>query len=118
MLLSTLGSIVAGSLPRLVGIETSWGMHELRVSTSDLLGMPPNRESFVTEKEGSPSVGQATNTPRQPAQEAGDGDRSFAELARQLSDQTTALVRQEVELAKAELQAKGRKAGLGAGMFG
>jgi membrane protein len=63
-------------------------------------------------------VGQATNTPRQPAQQAGDGDRSFADLARQLSDQTTALVRQEVELAKAELQAKGKKAGLGAGMFG
>ena len=47
-----------------------------------------------------------------------DGDRSLAELARQMSDQTTALVRKEVELAKAELEVKGKKAGLGAGMFG
>ena len=47
-----------------------------------------------------------------------DGDRSVAELARQLSDQTTELVRKEVELAKAELQVKGKQAGLGAGMFG
>jgi uncharacterized membrane protein YqjE len=47
-----------------------------------------------------------------------DGDRSVPELARQLSDQTTELVRKEIELAKAELQIKGKKAGLGAGMFG
>jgi membrane protein len=36
----------------------------------------------------------------------------------QLSEQTSRLARQEVELAKAELQVKGRRAGLGAGMFG
>ena len=47
-----------------------------------------------------------------------DGERSLAELARQLSDQTTELVRKEVELAKAELEIKGKRAGLGAGMFG
>lgn len=45
-------------------------------------------------------------------------DRSVAELTRQLSDQTVTLVRQELELAKAELAEKGKKAGLGAGMFG
>jgi uncharacterized membrane protein YqjE len=45
-------------------------------------------------------------------------DRSAAELLRQLSDQTATLVRQELELAKAELVAKGKKAALGAGMFG
>ena len=52
----------------------------------------------------------------------GDGadlsDRSMAELVKQLADQTTALVRQEVELAKAELTEKGKRAGIGAGMFG
>ena len=41
---------------------------------------------------------------------------------KQLSDQTTTLVRQEIDLAKAELTQKGRKAGAGAGagagMFG
>jgi membrane protein len=40
------------------------------------------------------------------------------ELVKQLSEQTSRLARQEVELAKAELQAKGKRAGLGAGMFG
>jgi MFS family permease len=45
-------------------------------------------------------------------------DRSLADLARQLSDQTTELVRHEVELAKAELRVKGKRAGVGAGMFG
>jgi hypothetical protein len=45
-------------------------------------------------------------------------DRSLADLARQLSLQTTQLVRQEVELAKAELRVKGKRAGVGAGLFG
>ena len=45
-------------------------------------------------------------------------DRSLGELLRQLSEQTTRLVHQELELAKAELQQKGRQAGAGAGMFG
>jgi MFS family permease len=45
-------------------------------------------------------------------------DRSAGELLRELSDQTTTLVRQEIDLAKAELSEKGKKAGAGAGMFG
>ncbi|MEA2248507.1 MAG: hypothetical protein QOH46_3036 [Solirubrobacteraceae bacterium] len=45
-------------------------------------------------------------------------DRPTGELLKQLTDQTTALVRQEIELAKLELREKGRKAGVGAGMFG
>ncbi len=45
-------------------------------------------------------------------------DRSIADLLRQLSEQTTTLVRQELDLAKAELAVKGKRAGLGAGMFG
>jgi hypothetical protein len=45
-------------------------------------------------------------------------DRSIADLLQQLSAQTTTLVRQELDLAKAELAVKGKKAGLGAGMFG
>ena len=48
-----------------------------------------------------------------PASEA-----SVAELVRQLSDQTTLLARQEVALAKVELAEKGKRAGVGAGMFG
>jgi uncharacterized membrane protein YqjE len=52
---------------------------------------------------------------------AGDNelhDRSTGELLKQLSDETATLVKQEVELAKAELQEKGKQAGVGAGMFG
>jgi uncharacterized membrane protein YqjE len=45
-------------------------------------------------------------------------DRPTSELLKQLSDQTTNLVRQEIELAKLEFREKGKKAGLGAGMFG
>jgi membrane protein len=43
---------------------------------------------------------------------------SLAELVRQLSEQTSRLARQEVELAKSELAIKGKRAGVGAGMFG
>ena len=45
-------------------------------------------------------------------------DHSTGELLKELSDQSTTLIKQEVELAKAELQEKGKQAGLGAGMFG
>ena len=45
-------------------------------------------------------------------------DRPTGELLKELSDQTTTLVRQEIDLAKAELGEKGKKAGQGAGMFG
>jgi hypothetical protein len=45
-------------------------------------------------------------------------EASLAELIKQLSEQSSRLARQEVELAKAELAVKGKRAGLGAGMFG
>lgn len=45
-------------------------------------------------------------------------DRPTVELMRELSDQTTTLVRKEIALAKVELAEKGKKAGAGAGMFG
>jgi uncharacterized membrane protein YqjE len=54
--------------------------------------------------------------------DASDGDdlrdRSLGELLKQLSEQTTRLVHQELELAKAELTQKGKQAGAGAGLFG
>ena len=53
--------------------------------------------------------------------EAGNGQAaqpSLAELVKQLSEQTSRLARQEVELAKSELQVKGKRAGIGVGMFG
>ena len=45
-------------------------------------------------------------------------DRSIGELVKQLADQTSTLVRQEMELAKAEVAQKGRQAGKGAGLIG
>jgi uncharacterized membrane protein YqjE len=45
-------------------------------------------------------------------------ERPLGELLKQLSEETTRLVHQEIELAKAELTQKGRQAGMGAGLFG
>ncbi len=45
-------------------------------------------------------------------------ERPVAELLRELSEQTSTLVHQELELAKLELAQKGERAGIGAGMFG
>ena len=45
-------------------------------------------------------------------------DQPLPELMKTLADQTTSLVRQEIDLAKAEFSEKGKKAGQGAGMFG
>src|SRR3954449_10341651 len=45
-------------------------------------------------------------------------DESMADLMKRLSEQTTELVRKEIELGKAEVEQKAKKAGVGAGMFG
>jgi uncharacterized membrane protein YqjE len=45
-------------------------------------------------------------------------ERPTSELMRELSDQTTTLIRKEIELAKVEFDVKRRKATAGAGMFG
>lgn len=49
------------------------------------------------------------------------GDRTeqpLGELIQQASQQTATLVRQEIRLAQAELEQKGKRAGLGAGLLG
>jgi hypothetical protein len=45
-------------------------------------------------------------------------EQSIGELLKQLSEQTTTLVRQELDLAKAEMQQKGKRAGVGIGLIG
>ena len=45
-------------------------------------------------------------------------ERPIGELLKQLSEETTTLVRKELDLAKAEMAEKGKQAGKGAGMFG
>jgi hypothetical protein len=44
--------------------------------------------------------------------------RPVGELLKQLSQETTTLVKQEIDLAKAEMSEKGKQAGVGIGMFG
>jgi uncharacterized membrane protein YqjE len=45
-------------------------------------------------------------------------DNSIGELVKDLATETSTLVRQEIELAKAELTDRGKRAGKGAGMIG
>src|SRR4051794_38557584 len=45
-------------------------------------------------------------------------ERPIGDLVKELSSQTSTLVRQEIELARVELQQKGKLAGKGAGMLG
>ena len=45
-------------------------------------------------------------------------ERPIGDLVKDLSSQTSTLLRQEIDLAKAELQQKGKVAGKGAGMLG
>jgi uncharacterized membrane protein YqjE len=54
----------------------------------------------------------------EPAGEHDLGERSTAALVSQLSEQVSRLVRDELRLAKLELTDKGKRAGLGAGLFG
>jgi MFS family permease len=53
-------------------------------------------------------------------QQGGDAmrERPIGELFAQLSEETSKLIRQELELARAELKEKGREAGKGAGFLG
>jgi uncharacterized membrane protein YqjE len=55
---------------------------------------------------------------RVPGERAELRDRGTGELVRELSAQASRLVRQEVELAKAEMTEKGKKVGIGVGMLG
>jgi putative superfamily III holin-X len=51
-------------------------------------------------------------------QDADLRERSIGELFTKLSNETSTLIRQEMELARAELTEKGKEAGKGAGLFG
>lgn len=53
---------------------------------------------------------------QQPA--ARQADPAVADLLKDLSDQTSTLIRKEMELARLELTEKGKRAGIGAGLFG
>jgi MFS family permease len=52
------------------------------------------------------------------APDGASADASIGELVRQVSMQTSRLIRDELRLAQAELAEKGKRAGIGAGLFG
>ena len=49
---------------------------------------------------------------------ANSRDQSIGELVKELATETSTLVRQELDLAKAEMTERGKRAGKGAGMLG
>jgi Putative Actinobacterial Holin-X, holin superfamily III len=53
-----------------------------------------------------------------PAQLGPTPEQSVGDLVRQLSEQVSVLVRDEIRLAQLELTRKGKKAGIGAGLLG
>ena len=59
------------------------------------------------------------STPSEPPRpdSAREDDQSVGQLLRQLSEETSTLVRQEVQLARAELSEKAKQAGKGAGLL-
>ena len=77
--------------------------HDARAGDAELRGEPLSMAHAANGNAASP------DDPR---------ERPIGELVKDLSSQTSTLVRQEIELAKAELQQKGKVAGKGAGMLG
>ncbi len=65
---------------------------------------------------GSPALGEGQQSSRRTEGES--EEPSTGDLVKQLTEQTKTLVKQEMRLAQAELQEKGKKVGIGAGMFG
>ena len=64
-----------------------------------------------------------SNGASQPAAEVVRGsadlrDEPLSDVVKRVSDEATTLMRQEIQLAKAEMTAKAKEAGVGAGMFG
>ncbi len=64
------------------------------------------------------SGSQPVTSGSRPAASDDPRDASFGELVKQLSTDTSTLIRQEMALARAEIKETGKKAGVGAGMFG
>lgn len=77
---------------------------------------PPTRRDEPSEHTRS---GSATAAGERPGRgRRGNGERSVGELMAQVTTDATSLLRQEVELAKAEVREEAARAGKAAGMFG
>ena len=56
--------------------------------------------------------------PTETGQPSGTSERPTGELVKQMAEQVSTLVRDELKLAQLEMTRKGKQAGIGAGMFG
>jgi uncharacterized membrane protein YqjE len=77
----------------------------------------PTTDRFGRDSEaGATSGGVPTPAPTHPDHDL--REEGLPDLLKRLSNETTTLVKQELDLAKAEMAEKGKQAGKGAGMFG
>ena len=65
-----------------------------------------------------PAIPPTAAAPRSVPPQGERSEPSVADLMKDLSEQTSTLVRKEMQLAQAELKEKGKKVGIGAGLFG
>jgi predicted lipid-binding transport protein (Tim44 family) len=77
----------------------------------------PTTDRFGREG-GSGGDNAGVPTPAPPEANHDLREESLPDLLKRLSNETTTLVKQELDLAKAEMAEKGKTAGKGAGMFG
>ena len=108
---------------RMMGARSSGGA---RQAANEVVGRQEDSRPAPPTFERAPGAPAPPNqTPPPPLQGASHGqsgaeaqEPSTGELVKQLTEQTKTLVQQEMRLAQVELQEKGKKFGLGAGMFG
>lgn len=94
-------------------VERSRELRKGLPAEEDLQAPPQGEGDTDTERRSSTVEARRTNG------HAEDLDnQSLAELFGRLSEQTRTLVRQELQLAKAEISEKGKRLGIGAGMLG
>lgn len=71
----------------------------------------------MAESSGSTSIGATTNSTNS-STSVGSTEPTTGELINRLTEQTTHLIRSELQLAKTEMTEKAKHAGVGAGLFG
>ena len=87
------------------------------VPDDPVVSPPPAAEEQVASVPP-PWRGEPVTSPLATWRSPDPGGASVGELVKQLSEQASTLARQELRLAQLELQEKGKKAGIGVGVFG
>ena len=85
-----------------------------RFANRSMTDAPPGAQERPSEATPTADRHEPFNGRAQPESD----DASVSELVKQLTEHTKTLVKQEMRLAQVELQEKGKKLGIGAGMFG